>query len=142
MEPYVHKVQYYETDMMGLTHHSNYIRWMEEARIDFMEQMGFPYSRMEREGIMSPVRSLSCSYKRPTTFGDTVTIEISVESFSGARLNILYKMTRQDGTQVCDARSEHAFINKEGRVVRLDKEQPEFSAALESLIVSAPEGAQ
>ena len=76
MKPYVHKVQYYETDMMSLTHHSNYIRWMEEARIDFMDQMGFPYTRMESEGIMSPVRSLSCSYKRPTTFGDVVSIDV------------------------------------------------------------------
>ena len=33
MEPYLHKVQYYETDKMGIAHHSNYIRWMEEARL-------------------------------------------------------------------------------------------------------------
>ena len=43
MKPYIHKVQYYETDMMGITHHANYIHWMEEARIDFMDQLGFPY---------------------------------------------------------------------------------------------------
>ena len=133
MKPYVHKVQYYETDMMSLTHHSNYIRWMEEARIDFMDQMGFPYTRMESEGIMSPVRSLSCSYKRPTTFGDTVSIEVSVEAFTGARLTLAYKMTRQDGTVVCEAQSEHAFINREGRIVRLDKEQPEFCEALKTM---------
>jgi acyl-CoA thioester hydrolase len=133
MVPYVHKVQYYETDMMGLTHHSNYIRWMEEARIDFMDQMGYPYTRMESEGILSPVRSLSCSYKRPTTFGDVVSIDVSVESFTGARLILEYRMTSQDGTVVCEARSEHAFINKEGRVVRLDKEQPEFCEALKAM---------
>ena len=133
MDPYVHKVQYYETDMMGLTHHSNYIRWMEEARIDFMDQMGYPYTRMEKEGIMSPVRSLSCSYKRPTTFGDVVSIAVSVESFTGARLILEYKMTRQDGTVVCEAKSEHAFMNREGRVVRLDKEQPEFCEALKAM---------
>ena len=133
MDPYVHKVQYYETDMMGLTHHSNYIRWMEEARIDFMDHMGYPYTRMESEGIMSPVRSLSCSYKRPTTFDDVVSIDVSVESFTGARLILEYRMTRQDGTVVCEARSEHAFVNREGRVVRLDKEQPEFCEALKAM---------
>ena len=133
MKPYVHKVQYYETDMMSLTHHSNYIRWMEEARIDFMDQMGFPYTRMESEGIVSPVRS----YKRPTTFGDTVSIEVSVESFTGARLTLAYKMTRQDGTVVCEAQSEHAFINREGRIVRLDKEQPEFCEKLKAATAEA-----
>ena len=48
----VHKVQYYETDRMGVTHHSNYVRWMEEARIELMDRMGFPYIKMEEEGII------------------------------------------------------------------------------------------
>ena len=63
MEPYVHKVQYYETDKMGIVHHSNYIRWMEEARIDFLERMGWPYDRLENEGIISPVIGVDCKYK-------------------------------------------------------------------------------
>ena len=52
---YTHKVQYYETDKMGITHHSNYIRWMEEARIDFLEKSGFSYDKLEKDGIISPV---------------------------------------------------------------------------------------
>ena len=44
---YQHKIQYYETDKMGITHHSNYIRWMEEARIDLMNQVGLSYKKME-----------------------------------------------------------------------------------------------
>ena len=56
---YAHKVQYYETDMMGMVHHANYIRWMEEARIDFMDRLGFSYRKMEEEGVVSPVRSVS-----------------------------------------------------------------------------------
>ena len=49
MKPYLHKVQYYETDRMGVTHHANYLHWMEEARIDFMEQLGFPYTDLEEK---------------------------------------------------------------------------------------------
>ena len=52
MEIYRHKVQYYETDKMGITHHSNYIRWMEEARIDFLAQIGWNYERLEVMGIV------------------------------------------------------------------------------------------
>ena len=44
---YVHQAQYYETDQMGIIHHSNYIRWMEEARTDVLEQIGLPYDRSE-----------------------------------------------------------------------------------------------
>ena len=49
MEPYLHKVQYYETDKMGIAHHSNYIRWMEEARVDFLEKIGWGFDRLEAE---------------------------------------------------------------------------------------------
>ena len=52
--PYVHKVAYYETDRMGIVHHSNYIRIMEEARLDFLSQIGFGYDEMEKQGIISP----------------------------------------------------------------------------------------
>ena len=46
MQKYRHIVQYYETDKMGITHHSNYIRWMEEARIDFLRQIGWEKIRI------------------------------------------------------------------------------------------------
>ena len=65
MKPFIHKIQYYETDRMKVTHHSNYIRFMEEARVDFMEQTGLSYQQMEADGIVSPVISVSCEYKHP-----------------------------------------------------------------------------
>lgn len=49
MEAYVHKVQYYETDQMGVVHHSNYIRWFEEARIDYLDKMGMSYDAVEKK---------------------------------------------------------------------------------------------
>ena len=50
MKDYIRKINYYETDKMGITHHSNYIRFMEEARIDFLDQIGCGYAKMERDG--------------------------------------------------------------------------------------------
>ena len=58
VKPYEHNVKYYETDQMGIVHHSNYIRWMEEARMDLMDQMGFSYKQMEDQEIISPVLSV------------------------------------------------------------------------------------
>ena len=58
MTPYIHSVNYYETDKMGITHHSNYIRFMEEARLHFLAEAGYPMQRLEAEGITSPVVSL------------------------------------------------------------------------------------
>ena len=68
---YQHIVQYYETDKMGITHHSNYIRWMEEARIDFLSKIGWSYAKLEEEGIISPVVAVECKYMQPTTFSDS-----------------------------------------------------------------------
>ena len=135
MKPYLKKVQYYETDMMGIAHHANYIRWMEEARIDFMDQIGFPYARMEAEGIVSPVRALSCQYKRPCTFGDAVRIDVRVASFNGVVLTIRYDMRKLDSDElICQARSEHVFVSREGRMLRPRRDLPEFCAAIDNLL--------
>ena len=122
---YRHRVQYYETDRMGITHHSNYIRWMEEARADFLEKKGWPYERIEEEGIISPVISVDCRYKKPTTFADEVDIEVSVLDFNGVKLKIGYVMKLGEET-VCEGESMHCFLNKEGKPVKLSKVLPDF----------------
>lgn len=134
MDIYRHKVHYYETDRMGITHHSNYIRWMEEARIAFLEQAGCSYDKMEKNGIISPVVAVECRYKAPTTFSDTVDILVSVEEFKGARLSFKYEMRLPDGTLACEGRSEHCFTDKDGRLVRPQKDFPEFYNIITSLI--------
>ena len=135
MKSYRKKVQYYETDMMGMAHHANYIRWMEEARIEFLDQLGFPYARMEADGIISPVRAVSCQYKKPCTFGDTLSIAVTVDSFNGVVLTLGYDMTREsDGALICQARSEHVFMHREGGLLRMKRDMPEFSAALEGVL--------
>ncbi len=130
MYSWKHKVQYYETDRMGFTHHSNYIRWMEEARIAFMDQMGWGYQRFEDEGIISPVTAVECRYKHTTTFPETVDIEVSVEEFRSIKLRMKYAMKNESGTVVCEAASEHCFLSRDGKFVRIDKEYPEFARLL------------
>ena len=137
MTTYSHRVQYYETDMMGVVHHANYIHWMEEARIEWMDQLGFPYAVMEAKGIVSPVKAISCEYKAPCTFGDTVSVAISVESFNGVVMTIRYVMQKKPDEIVCEARSEHVFLTRDGRFVRLKRELPEFCEAIESFINNA-----
>ena len=120
-----HKVQYYETDMMGVTHHANYLHWMEEARIDLMDQMGFPYRRMEAEGVLSPVKSLQANYLKPCTFGDEVEIFAGIRDFNGVVITITYDM-RVNGEQVFTGTSEHVFLDREGKFVRMKRVMPEF----------------
>ena len=135
MEAYVHTVAYYETDKMGITHHANYIHWMEEARASMMEEMGWSYGRLEAEGISSPVVDLSCAYKASTTFGDEVEVEIGVEEYRGIHLVIAYTMRRlRDGEIVLRGTSRHVFLGEGGKLLRLSKAAPGFDAALRALI--------
>ena len=137
MEPYKRKAQYYETDMMGVVHHANYVHWMEEARIDFMDQIGFPYARMEAEGVISPVVDISVKYLKPCRFGDEIAVSVAVESLGGAKLALRYEMRGISGETVCIARSEHTFLDRNGRFVRLKREMPAFCEALESAMEQA-----
>ena len=130
MEPYIHRVHYYETDKMGVTHHANYIRWMEEARIAFLDGLGWSFARLEQSGIVSPVTAVDCKYAASTTFDDTVAIEVSVAAFNGVTLTIAYAMRKADGTTCCTGHSEHCFLNHDGHFIRLKRDYPEFYAAL------------
>lgn len=127
---YEHVVQYYETDKMGITHHSNYIRWMEEARIDFLAQRGWDFAKLESLGIVSPVISVECNYKITSTFSDVIRISVSVEEFKGVKLKLAYCMKNVDGEVVCEAKSEHCFLDQKGLPLRLKKEFPDFYQAL------------
>ena len=127
-----HKVQFFETDIMFVDHHSNYIRWMEEARIDFMDQIGFPYRRMEAEGVLSPVKSLQVNYLKPCTFGDEVDISVSVRDFNGVVITMAYDM-RVNGDPVFSGTSEHVFLDRGGRFVRMKRVMPEFCETVEQL---------
>ncbi len=131
---YVHTVQYYETDKMGITHHSNYIRWMEEARVNFLEQIGWPFDKLEEIGIVSPVINVNCDYKISTTFAEKVFIDVKVKEFKGVKLHLFYEMKNECGKIVCQGTTSHAFLNTDGRPIRMKQEYPAFYKCLNDLM--------
>ena len=131
---YHHKAQYYETDQMGIIHHSNYIRWFEEARVDLMEQIGFGYKKMEECGIGSPVLSVSCRYKSMTRFFDEVIILPKVETYTGVKLSLSYSVLDAVTRELrAEGESSHCFLNQQGRPISLKKVLPDIHALFSSL---------
>lgn len=131
MFQYCRKVQYHETDKMGITHHANYIKWMEEARIAFLDSISLPFQFVEERGITSPVAGLSIDYINPSTFGDEIRIEVSVTKYSGVQLEVGYTMTNTcDSIIVATASSKHCFF-KNGRIISLKRTEPEMHSILE-----------
>lgn len=124
---YTHKAQYYETDQMGIIHHSNYIRWFEEARIDFFEKINCSYKSIEELGILSPVLEVQAKYLSMVHFDDTVKIETSIESFNGIKLTMHYSITdAQTGELRTDGISRHCFMDRNGKFVSLKRSYPDL----------------
>ena len=74
-------INYYELDGMNVVHHSNYIRYMEEARIYLLDKMGLPYKKIEDNGIMIPVLEVNYKYKYPAKFGDIIVVKVDISEF-------------------------------------------------------------
>ena len=131
IKPYIHEVKYYECDRMGITHHSNYIRIMEEARVDWMDQLGFGFDRMEAEGVVSPVVEVDCRYRHSTTFKDLIEVSVRVAEISALKIVFAYSMSC-GGRTVCSATSTHCFLEN-GRPVALADRFPELYSSVMSV---------
>lgn len=116
IKPYFRSANYYETDKMGIVHHSNYIRWFEEARIDYMRKAGLVYTDIENEGILMPVIDVSCRYKVPVNFDEEVKIITKLIYFNGIRMKYSYEIYKtKDSTLSAVGESEHCFIDEQTR---------------------------
>ncbi len=124
--PYKHKTQYYETDTMKIVHHSNYVRWIEEARVDMLEQMGVGYDVMEKAGVLSPVLSVRCEYKAMTRFPETVVISVRLVRYTGVKFEIEYEIRGERGDLRTLCSSSHCFIDESGKPISLRRKFPEW----------------
>ena len=125
----LHKVLYFETDRMGIVHHSNYIRWMEEGRLEYMRLNGVDYLDIENNGILMPVVSIDCKYKTSARFGDTAEIQTKLTYYNGVRMGFEYQIFMNNKTVLlCEGHSEHCFIDEASRSpVNLKKRMPDVS---------------
>ena len=133
---YIRIINYYETDRMGVVHHSNYIRFLEEARCQWLRNVGMSYEKTEECGIAIPVLSVNCDYKAHVTFGDIISIKPFVKEYNGARLTIGYEITeKESGKIILTGETKHCFTNRELRPINLKKNNKEFSDIYEKLLL-------
>lgn len=137
IKPYLRRPQFYETDGMSIIWHGNYIAWMEEARTDFMDQLGFPYARAVEAGIDFALTDISCKYRAMTRFGEELAITVSISRLSPAKLELGYEMREAStGELKAEGTSGHFFYDRaKGRPVALKKALPEVYRRLEALII-------
>ena len=128
-------INYYETDRMGVVHHSNYIRYLEEARCFWLDKIEMPFSLLEENNITIPALGVNCTYKFHVTFGDTIQIIPFVKEFNGVRMTVGYDVKdKKSGKTVLIGETKHCFTNKNLRPINLKKVAPEFSRKFENLL--------
>lgn len=117
---YERRINYYETDKMGIVHHSNYIRFLEEARCAFLENQEIPYRSFEEQGIMIPVLGVNCDFKHHVTFDDIIVIDVFVKEFNGVRLTMGYSVTEKNTEKtVLTGETKHCFTDTNLKPLRL-----------------------
>ncbi|MCQ2604190.1 MAG: acyl-CoA thioesterase [Spirochaetia bacterium] len=126
------KVRYAETDQMGIVHHSVYAIWFEACRTDYMEQLGYPYSRMEEEGIITPLVKLECTFREGARYGDTVLVSAKLKSLSYVKLEITYEVRREaDGHLLAEGSTTLGCADRNLHIINLKKVNPALYARLE-----------
>ena len=119
-----HRVGFHETDAMGIVHHSNYLKYCENARVVWLETHDKSYPDWIELGLHFAVTKVDLDYKQPAKFDDVLDVTVWLEWVRGASLAMAYSICR-GGELLCSGRTEHASINDDGRVRRLPKEDRE-----------------
>lgn len=121
-------MRYAETDKAGVVHHSAYLIWFEEGRVEWLRALGQPYPDLETRGIHFPVREVNCRYRSPSFFGNALCVTTTLDKVGRASVSFTYRIVRtSDDNLIADGKTLHACVNERGRV------QP-LPAALASLL--------
>ena len=114
------KVRFVETDMMGVAHHANYLRWFEMGRIAYFRTCGINLLDLLAEDIFFPITEVTAKYKNPLTFDDEFEIQITMQDLNRAKMDFAYKIIRSKDYAVCvEGMTRNLFTNKDGKIVRL-----------------------
>ena len=131
---YERKINYYETDRMGVVHHSNYIRFLEEARSRWLEKMKIPMEKLEQEGYTIPTIEVNCKYKYHVTSGDTIIIEPYITEYNGVRMTIKYNVIDiKTGNRIIEAWTKHCFTDNNLKPVNMKKKNEKIYNIFEGL---------
>ena len=132
---YIRKLNYYETDRMGVIHHSNYIRFLEEARCAWLEDAKIPMALLEKNGITIPTLEVNVKYKYHVTSGDIISIKPRITEFNGVRMTLKYEVIDINTKKsVIEAETKHCFTNINLKPINLKKNNEKFFTIFDELL--------
>ena len=108
-------VRYYETDQMGIVHHSNYIRYFECGRMAMLEEVGLPMHKIEETGVMMPITAVDCKYRIPAKLGDKLRVVTMINEMPRARLTVHTEIYNQEDQLLSTGSVTMGFIDSATR---------------------------
>jgi acyl-CoA thioester hydrolase len=127
MFAYKRRVTFYETDGMQVVHHANYLRFMEEARVEYFRAGGLELNDLMEEGIVFPIVEVSVKYHKPARYDDILVVKAYLRRLDRARFDFDYEIINEKtGDLLITGHTVNTYTDrKTGRIVRLPKERLE-----------------
>ena len=109
------RVEYHHTDQMGIVHHSNYVKFFEVARTEWLRAMGITYAEMERRGVMMPIVDVAVKYRNPALYDELISVTAFVDEAPMARMTFRYEVRGEDGREIATGSTTLGFIDSQTR---------------------------
>ncbi|BEU87961.1 thioesterase family protein [Selenomonas sp. TAMA-11512] len=121
------RVHFYDTDTMAVVHHSNYIRWFEIGRVEFLRSADITLNELMEAGFVFPITEVKAKYHAPAQFDDELVIITHPEALTKAKMAFSYEIRRKEDNTLCvTGFTQNVFTDKaSGKITRL----PEVYAA-------------
>ena len=133
---YERQVNYYETDQMGIVHHTNYLRYFEEARLDCMKRRGCDALELERRGIIIPNVDAYAKYLRLLRFEDRFSVIVKPANFTGVRMKFEYEVIKDNGELCCTGFTTHCLVGADMKPLILKHTHPDVYERLTALFAN------
>ena len=109
------RVEYHHTDQMGVVHHSNYVKFFEVARTEWLRANGLTYAEMERRGVMMPIVDVAVKYRNPALYDELLSVTAFVDEMPMARMTFRYEVRGEDGRDIASGSTTLGFVDRETR---------------------------
>lgn len=119
---YKTRVRYADVDQMGVVYYGHYLPYLESARTELLREGGYPYSRMEAEGIFLPVTECLCRYKGSARYDEEISVESSLAYVKNASIKINYTVRNEAGKVILTGHTIHPFIDREWKIMAIPEE--------------------
>jgi acyl-CoA thioester hydrolase len=121
MKIYVYqtRVRYAETDQMGVVYYGNYLTYLESARTGLLREEGYPYSALEKQGLLLPVTECKIQYKGAARYDEEISVVTTLASVKNASIKFNYKVQNAEGKEIATAYTIHPFVNPEWKIISI-----------------------